>query len=237
MESQKLFCFPYAGGNTDTIYCPWKKYLNPNIELIPVEYPGHGKRIMEPLSKNLKELVSGLFHTIIKYEIDEHTNYMIYGHSMGTIVVYELLKLIKENQLLLPHTLFLSGRYSPHVVYQKENTHLLSNEQLINNLIQLGGVPSEIRSYPELMNICLPIIRNDYQIIDEYELTMPISCFNSNIVFIYSDNDPYLENRKKVNDWGCYTDQEFLVIEVEGDHFFINDKAAFICHLINESAK
>jgi len=228
---------PYAGGGANTTYIPWKKHLDPQITLIPVEYPGHGKRIAEPLSKNLEELVSDLYQTAIKPEIDGSTDYMIYGHSMGTLVVYELLKLIEKNNGILPHTIFLSGRYSPNISYEKENVHLLSDDQLIDHLIKLGGITPEIYNYPEIIDACLPVIRNDYKIIDEYEFSTPVSCFNSNITFIYSDNDSYLNDREKVAEWKHYTNENFSIIEVKGDHFFINNEIEFLCRLINQSAK
>ena len=236
MKSQKLLCIPYAGGSAGMIYTVWKKKLDSHIELIPVEYPGHGKRMREPLNKSVEELVDDLFHTIIEPEIKECADYMIYGHSMGTFVVYELLKLIEERNYSLPHTVFLSGRYSPHIPYEKERVHLLSDKQLIDRLIELGGTPANIYDYPELIDAQIPIIRNDYVLIDQYNFTMPISRFNSNLIFIYSDNDPYLEDREKVDEWRHYTDKIFSIVETEGNHFFINQKADFICNLINKAA-
>lgn len=235
-KSQKLFCIPYAGGSADSAYIIWKKYLDSHIRLIPVEYSGHGKRIGEVLNKNLEELVNDLFDTIIEPEINECVDYMIYGHSMGTLVVYELLKLIKARNYSLPHTILLSGRYAPHVSYQKEYVSLLSDKQLIDKLIEMGGMPSNIYDYPELLNVHTPIIRNDYSIIDQYKCMMPISSFNTDLIFIYSDNDPYLKDRRKVDEWKEYTNKNFRIVETEGNHFFINDKADFICNLINKVA-
>jgi surfactin synthase thioesterase subunit len=108
---------------------------------------------------------------------------------------------------------------------------------LIDNLIKLGGITSEIYNYPEIIDAFLPIIRNDYKIIDEYAFSMPMSCFNSNITFIYSDNDPFLDDREKVVDWKHCTNKNFSIIEVKGDHFFINTEIEFLCQLINESAE
>ncbi|MCS4470409.1 thioesterase domain-containing protein [Clostridium botulinum] len=45
-----LFCLPYAGGS-EAIYHKWKKYLNPSIELSPIELKGRGKRYNEIFMK------------------------------------------------------------------------------------------------------------------------------------------------------------------------------------------
>ena len=237
MKEQKLFCIPYAGGSADVIYTSWRKYLAPHIKMIPVEYSGHGRRMGEELNGSIEELVRDLFDTIIESEIKDCKDYMIYGHSMGTIVVYELLKLIKENNYSMPHTIFLSGRYSPDISYPKEKTSQLSDRQLIDNLIELGGTPANIYDYPELIKAHTPIIRNDYKLIEQYNFVMPISSFESDLIFIYSDNDPYLDDRKKIDEWKRYTNKSFSVIEVEGNHFFINDKTEFICSVINDKAQ
>lgn len=236
MKEQKLFCIPYAGGSADIIYTSWRKYLAPNIKMIPVEYSGHGRRMGEGLNKSIEELARDLFDTIIEPEVIDCTDYMIYGHSMGTVVVYELLKLIKEKNYSLPHTIFLSGRYSPNIVYPKEQTSLLSDKQLIDRLVELGGAPANIYDYPELIKAHTPIIRNDYKLIEQYNFTMPISNFDSDLFFIYSDNDPYLADRKKVDEWKYYTNKNFSVAEMEGNHFFINDKTEYICNLINDKS-
>ena len=236
MKSQKLFCIPYAGGSAAMIYTIWRKYLDSHILLIPVEYPGHGKRIREALNKNIEELAKDIFTTIIEPETKSHPDYMIYGHSMGTIVVYELLKLIKEKNYTLPHTIFLSGRYSPHLPYPPERVHLLLDNQLIDKLIELGGTPANIYDYPELINAQIPIIRNDYALLDKYNFTMPINSFNTNLIFIYSDNDPYLTDREKVDEWRHYTNESLSIVETTGNHFFINEKTVFICNIINKAA-
>jgi len=236
MKEQKLFCIPYAGGSADIIYTKWKKHLDSSIKMIPIEYSGHGRRVEEALNENIEELVNDLFETVIESEIKDGTGYMIYGHSMGTLVVYELLKLVKANNYSLPHTIFLSGRYSPDTSFQKEGVYLLSDKQLIDKLVGLGGASASIYDYPELIKAHVPIIRNDYKLIDQYNFVMPISSFNSDLIFIYSDSDPYLGDRKRVDEWRQYTDKDFAVVEVEGNHFFINEKTEFICTLINNKA-
>ncbi|MFJ8100466.1 MULTISPECIES: thioesterase domain-containing protein [unclassified Lysinibacillus] len=45
MKDIKLFCLPYAGGSA-VMYNSLEKYINEVIEIIPLEYSGHGERIL-----------------------------------------------------------------------------------------------------------------------------------------------------------------------------------------------
>ncbi len=52
MKKLKLFCFPYAGGSS-IVYEKWRKLLSPSIELIPIEYPGRGRKFARPICDNI----------------------------------------------------------------------------------------------------------------------------------------------------------------------------------------
>jgi surfactin synthase thioesterase subunit len=51
MQKLKLFCVPYAGGSAKT-FLGWKKWLDPGIELIPVELAGRGARVKDQFYGN-----------------------------------------------------------------------------------------------------------------------------------------------------------------------------------------
>ena len=82
-----LFCLPYAGGS-EVAYYKWKKYLHPSIELIPIELKGRGKRFNEIFYESLEEAVDDIFENIKDKIINN--DYAIYGHSMGSLLSYEL---------------------------------------------------------------------------------------------------------------------------------------------------
>ena len=51
----KLICLTYAGGNA-TFYDQLQKELSKSVEVIALEYAGHGQRHKEPLYKTFDEL-------------------------------------------------------------------------------------------------------------------------------------------------------------------------------------
>lgn len=42
-----LICIPHAGGSA-VVYMKWKKFLNNNVRLHPIELSGRGSRYLEP---------------------------------------------------------------------------------------------------------------------------------------------------------------------------------------------
>jgi len=101
MKKVKLFTFPYAGGNSN-IFSPWKKQLNNKIELNAVELPGRGYRTLEPPNNSIEEIVNGLLNIFIK----NNSDYAMFGHSMGALIVFELLSLLKCKGIKLPFHVF-----------------------------------------------------------------------------------------------------------------------------------
>ena len=76
----KLFCIPYAGGSS-TVYYKWNNYLPETVNVVPVDYKGHGRRFAEELSLTMEDVVEDLFHRIIQNFDGEE--YSFYGHMQN----------------------------------------------------------------------------------------------------------------------------------------------------------
>ena len=115
MDKIKLFTFPYAGSNSN-IFRPWKKQLNAEIELYPIELSGRGKRMFEPLFNSIEETVNDLEGLFLQNQSD----YALFGHSMGAIIVFESLLMIRRKKIKPPLHVFFSGRQAPHIKRKDE---------------------------------------------------------------------------------------------------------------------
>src|SRR6185503_4436923 len=82
--TQSLFCFPYAGGAA-SIYRDWGNKLPSNIEVHPVQLPGHGNRLNEPLFKHIEPLVESTAQELMPYL---EGSFAFFGHSMGAIISF-----------------------------------------------------------------------------------------------------------------------------------------------------
>ncbi len=228
-----LYVLPYAGGSS-TLYMKWARYLNKDIELIPIELPGRGKRINELLLVNFDEMLQDITHSISEQiSSDGDSRYAIFGYSMGSLLGYELYYQIEKKKLPLPKHMFFSAMEAPHLL-KNELIHTLSNEQLCNKIATLGGTTQQFFESKELLEFFLPIIRADFSVIDSYLFIPKAKKINCDISILYSQDD--VETKvENVQEWKDYSNKECSFHSFSDGHFFINKYPIEIMQIINRT--
>ena len=228
MDKIKLFTIPHAGAST-SYFLKWKKLLNSNIELHPLEIAGRGLRYNEPCNDSLIETAEDCFN-LIKHLLNR--KYAICAHSMGCVIAYELVHFIKERHYPEPQCLFLSGRNAPHFPITKRISDY-PDKEFIEEIQTIGGTPNEVFNNKELMEIFVPILKSDYRKIETYSYTQKKEKFNFDIIFFHASSDNYL-NRNGVEQWSQLTNNLLEIVPFQGGHFFICDQADEITKIINK---
>lgn len=100
-----LLCFPHAGGGR-LFYERWRRLLEPTVDFRVAAYPHHEQRLAEPMPATVSGLVEQLYGQL---EDELRGDYVVWGHSMGSVVGYELAKLARERLVNLPLAFFSSG--------------------------------------------------------------------------------------------------------------------------------
>lgn len=234
MAKIKLYCFPYAGGSASSIYSKWSEGLSHHIEVIPVELSGRGSRINDSLFDNLMDSVNDIFRLIEK-DIVKGIPYAIFGHSMGSIIAFEVYHKIKACNYIEPVHMFLSAKLPPHFNHEESPLHMLPDKSFLDEIIKIGGTPEEILLYPELLEIFLPILRADFKAIETYEYMergQRIEC-NSTILFGKDDSQP----NDGMQEWRRYTKGEISFIEISGGHFFITEQVSKVLKIVNQTMR
>ncbi|HKU75298.1 MAG TPA: thioesterase II family protein [Pyrinomonadaceae bacterium] len=211
----RLFCFPYAGGSALT-YRKWQDSLPPDIEVCPVQLTGRGSRLRETPFRDHTALVLALAQGLTPY-LDKPCAF--FGHSMGAIISFELARYLQqENGFEISH-LFVSGRRAPQFPRTDPYTFNLPEAEFVEELRRLNGTPSEVLFHPELMNLMLPLLRADFELIETYSyvpgppLTCPITAFGG------LDDE---EVKDVLDPWREQTGGPFSLHMFPGDHFFVN---------------
>lgn len=230
MGKVKLFCIPHAGGSA-VIYNRWKKLLGENIELIPVELSGRGRRIGEKLYDSLEEAIDDVTN-FIEDNIEEE-EYMIYGHSMGCAIAYEAACNLLEKGYKMPANLFLSGRECPFVKSTRDDVHSLNDEDFAKAVVELGGTPKEVFENKELNEVFVPILRSDYKNIETFEPINIDTVLPVNITVLNGKEDSITEEQKE--GWRKLTSKEFRRYDFNGGHFFLHETPEKVVKIINES--
>ncbi len=146
MRSINLFCLPFAGGSKYS-YREFEEKAPAFLTIIPLEYPGRGSRIREPLLKDIHALAEDMYQQT-KDELDKN-RYAIYGHSMGGLLACLLIRKIIANGHRPPLHLFVTGTKGPSARDKDDKKrYLLDKEEFIEELKRLKGSPEEILEQP-----------------------------------------------------------------------------------------
>jgi medium-chain acyl-[acyl-carrier-protein] hydrolase len=227
----KLFCLPYAGGSA-AVFSRWKGSLNGMIQLQPIELAGRGKRFSDANYDSLLEAVDDIYG-LIKPELDRAL-YAFWGHSMGSLLIYELVRKIETLPHPKPIHLFLSGSNPPHIKKDGKIFHTMPEDRFKEEIFKMGGTPREVFEHRELLKIFLPLLRADYKILETYEHKSDHPVFDCAITLFNGKADEEVTGAEILK-WQQYTKQPCRLYEYEGGHFFINDYMEDIIQIINDT--
>jgi len=223
----RLFLFPYAGGAPSAFHS-WVNEIPSNIETHIAHYPGRGSRYNEPLLNNINTLVERIYDAIQPL-LDKPFFFM--GHSMGGIVAFELAQLLQRHDLHLPQILFVSACGAPHIPDPHPSLHKLPDLEFIRSLRELNGIPAEVTKHSELMQLLLPTLRADFELIESYHYSSSGSPLNCPIIAFGGLDDPRV-SQERLEGWFSHTLSRFASQYFPGDHFFINSEKKSILRSI-----
>lgn len=214
----RLFCFPNAGG-TAVLYRPWIGAFGKDVDVCPIEYPGRGTRSAENRHTDVKALVQTLLRDLFPY-FDRP--FAFFGHSMGALVSFELARTMRLFSNKLPMHLFLSAHRAPHLERRIHDTYKLDDAALTERVRELGGTPPEVLANTELMELMLPIIRDDFQLCDTYTCAeqTPLPC---KITAIGGWQDK-LVGEPELAPWAEHSSAEFNLQMFPGGHFYLQSQ-------------
>jgi myxalamid-type polyketide synthase MxaE and MxaD/epothilone polyketide synthase D len=175
----RLFCLPYAGAGA-TAYRLWSFQGPPGLQVCPVQLPGRENRLAERPFRSASALVPELVEGLRRF-LDRP--FAIFGHSMGALLAFEMVRELRRLGLPQPVHLFVSSHRAPHLPDRGPDVHLLDHAAFLEQLRLLQGTPEEVLANEELMQIAEPILRADFELCATYAyaagqpLDLPLSVF------------------------------------------------------------
>ncbi len=230
-KKSQLFLLHFAGGSCYS-FDFLRKELNADIEFIPLEIPGRGKRFEEELLKDKNAAIQDYFNQIKKSRNDQP--YLIFGHSMGATLGLSVAKLM-EKLNDPPCHLIVSGNPGPDAGklekdLEKGDRYLMNDDDFKEELRELGGVPEEVIENDELYGFFSPILRADFELLEKDDFSEKGTKLQTPICALMGSEEDY---NVKIENWKRFTTSQFQFKILEGDHFFINDHPKEITNLIN----
>lgn len=233
-KKMKLFCIPYSGGSA-TVYLKWTKFFPKDIEIVPIELAGRGKRIYEPLYETLDEAAEDVAASIFE-QVQDDLPYAIYGHSLGSLIAYESYYKLKNKTHHLPCHMFFSGRRAPQVIDEKTEYYKLPDTEFIDIVAEYGDDVIKVMCNDELREVFLPILRSDFKIAETYEWKEKLEGISCDITVINGTQDasvlPY-----NMEDWEYCCSKSTNVLKMQGDHFFLFAQIMQISNLVSNILK
>ncbi len=214
-----LFCMPSAGGSA-AMYSAWNEAAASWLDVYPVEYPGHGSRIRDPLVHDPRALGTEIADGLLS--IDDKP-FALFGHSMGTVVAWHVMREIqRRGEASRIRLVALSGRPTPAHLPKRTPRHALPTSLFLGEVERYNGLPKEIYEYPELLDLYLPILRNDFRLADE-TLGDPGPAVPIPVIAFSGADDPDIAPGG-MEAWAAHSKRWLGHRVFPGHHFYLNDK-------------
>lgn len=224
-DKPQVFLLHFAGGNVYSFQF-LKKYFDPDFEFIPLELPGRGKRLSEPLLTEREDAV----HDYL-VQIQKRRNgrlFIVYGHSMGASLALEVVALLGkagDN----PAALVVSGKAWP-VTGVNHQRHLMPASEFKEGLRELGGIPEKVLENEKLFNFFTAALRSDLEIIEKKEIAGLESInIGSPIIALMGDEE---EGVIQIGEWQRLSAKTGITQIFPGNHFFIHNHAREISEIM-----
>jgi medium-chain acyl-[acyl-carrier-protein] hydrolase len=172
---------------------------------------------MEPAITRMPGLIKAIAPAILPY-LD--MPFAFFGHSMGTVISLELARYLRTRSGVEPAYLFVSGARAPQIQSTEPPSYNLPEAEFLDELRRLNGTPAEILEHPELMDLMLPVLRADFELVQTYvyrerkPLACPITAFGGSL-----DKEVGV---RRLQAWRAQTTAGFSSKKIPGDHFFIH---------------
>jgi len=209
----RLLCLPHAGGSA-SFFRDWRKHLEPDVELLAVQYPGREERYGEAPAASLEAMAACIAEACAG--LDERP-LALFGHSMGAAVAYEV-ALALQGRGRAPLHLFVSAHPPPHrqrggSLHRQADAALLADVRR-----QSDGLPWALDE-PAVRELFLPALRADYRLIERYrrERVEPLDCPVS--LLLGEDDDEV--NDDEALAWAAASRCGLDVRHFAGGHFYL----------------
>ena len=109
----------------------------------------------------------------------------------------------------------------------------MDDQQFKDEVALLGGTPPEFFEHPELMDLFLPLLKNDFRIAETAIDLEAFSKVDFGITIFTGQEDDLTKDQ--VAGWHQYTTDSCKIHTFEGGHFFIYHYLESIAYIINNT--
>jgi surfactin synthase thioesterase subunit len=225
----QLFCIPYAGGMAEA-FRQLGACLEDEVQVIALEYAGHGTRRKEPFYPSFEELQEDVIRQI-REQREEGIAYALLGYSMGSVAAYGAAAAFDGDPYLCH--VFLAAHEAPDIEWRGTAYAAMDDHSFMEMLIELGGfekVDEKLLQNRFFRQLYFQPIREDYRLLAGYQLKEK-QILHHPVTIFYAPQD--LESRQ-IRTWDGFAAEPIEYIELGESHFFIRQHAKEMAEMIRE---
>lgn len=216
----RLLCLHPAGAGA-SFYQDWSTALPADVELLAVQLPGREGRFVEPPLHDYEQAVAATHAALRPYLARP---YALFGHSMGALLAYGVALAARRHGDPAPARLFVSGTTGPGVARRNTGRGGWTDDELVAELVQLGGTPKEVLDSAELLSLILPLLRADFTLCDTFETSAAFSVgaqppLDCPVSILGGDEDE--RPAADLAPWSAVTSGDSIQRGFPGGHFFL----------------
>lgn len=213
-------CLAFApAGAGPMFFHSWRDCLSARFQLEAINLPGREMRMKEPMPQQMAVLVEEISAAIATSLEHDPRPILLFGHSFGGLLAYEVLCLFAEKGITHPFALCVSAHCAPMHRTPVGALHTFDDHTLIAALQRFDGVPQELIDNKEFLSMCLPVIRGDLQL--DYASPRRAECSTDQPILILTGQDDHVAPLELMQGWKKMTRGESQLMIFPGHHFYL----------------
>ncbi|MFH9818953.1 thioesterase II family protein [Streptomyces sp. NPDC017230] len=227
-EGTTLLCVPFAGAGP-SFFHPWRELADGRWRVTSVELPGRERRFLQTPYRNVVEAAQSEIDDIVA-DLGEGTRTVLFGHSLGAVLAYELVHLLSARGVPVER-LVVSGSPGPWTRRERRAAGL-EGDEFLARVEEFAGFRHEALDHPEMRELILPTLQADCEMHEAYVPSTddPVSV---PITSLRGDHDG-LVTAEEARQWRTATTGGFDYAEFPGDHMYLVDLGRQVLDVIGE---
>ena len=226
----RLICFHSMGVGASLFT---KFLLNPpeGYDILAVQTPGRENRLAEPVVESIDALVEQIVPHLLPL-FDRPV--VMWGHSLGGIVVLEVIRCLRERHQCEPDHLMVTGTAAPHMIQKWQRREIMLKSMVIDNspeyLVSVSRYVEDLEFFKAIvspMRLDFPLLRSYH-----FEGMSPLNC----PITAFAARQDEMAFADEIREWSQHTLGGFELIEVDGDHWFLSRNRELITATLHDIA-
>lgn len=160
--------------------------------------------------------------------------FALFGHSMGAIIAFELARYLRRSAAPGPVALIVAACKEPGRLSLDPRIYHLPRDAFLDEVCnRYQAIPPAVRANAELMELVEPVLRADFEALDNYtpQADAPLSF----PILALGGSDDRAVSSEDLGAWARHTTGPFEQHAFPGDHFFVRSAEARLITVLAET--